>query len=240
MSARCFIFFTISAAALAAIASPIRSSDGARHNIFVADEESPISPLPDGLVSIQYLESTGEQYIDTGLWSTEDTQLDCVMSEGDLTGLQYTSFHVTGNTINGYGQSWYYISYAHYSDGTWRWTGGRRYCDGSFLHCTMDQERNIYVDGEYVSQSCSQGYKTVESRYTKMYVFAYLKGSVITCGRFKIKRFKIKRLESVMIDLIPVRFLNEDGISEGGMYDLVSEDLFRNIGSGYFISGPDL
>ena len=39
--------------------------------------------------------------------------------------------------------------------------------------------------------------------------------------------------------LIPVRFTNENGVSEGAMYDRVSGQLFRNAGTGSVIIGPD-
>ena len=38
---------------------------------------------------------------------------------------------------------------------------------------------------------------------------------------------------------IPVRFTNEDGVSEGAMYDKVSGQLFGNAGTGAFVIGPD-
>lgn len=41
------------------------------------------------------------------------------------------------------------------------------------------------------------------------------------------------------IELIPVRFTNEQGVSEGAMYDKVSGKLFRNAGTGAFVIGPD-
>ena len=40
-------------------------------------------------------------------------------------------------------------------------------------------------------------------------------------------------------DLIPVRFTNGDGVSEGAMYDKVSGQLYRNAGTGEFLIGPD-
>lgn len=40
-------------------------------------------------------------------------------------------------------------------------------------------------------------------------------------------------------DFKPVRFTNEQGVSEGAMYDKVSKQLFRNAGTGAFIIGPD-
>ncbi len=42
------------------------------------------------------------------------------------------------------------------------------------------------------------------------------------------------------LDLVPVRFTNEEGISEGALYDYISGKLFRNAGLGSFIIGPDL
>ena len=45
--------------------------------------------------------------------------------------------------------------------------------------------------------------------------------------------------EMIARDFIPVRFTNENGVSEGAMYDRVSGQLFRNAGTGAFIIGPD-
>lgn len=41
-------------------------------------------------------------------------------------------------------------------------------------------------------------------------------------------------------DMIPVRFTNEQGVSEGAMYDRVSGQLFRNSGTGAFSFGTDI
>ena len=40
-------------------------------------------------------------------------------------------------------------------------------------------------------------------------------------------------------DFIPVRFTNENGVTEGAMYDRVSGALFRNAGTGAFTIGPN-
>ena len=44
---------------------------------------------------------------------------------------------------------------------------------------------------------------------------------------------------TILGSFIPVRFTNEDGVSEGVMYDKVSGQLYRNAGTGAFIIGPD-
>ena len=44
---------------------------------------------------------------------------------------------------------------------------------------------------------------------------------------------------AIIGSFIPVRFTNEDGVSEGAMYDKVSGQLYRNAGTGAFVIGPD-
>ena len=44
---------------------------------------------------------------------------------------------------------------------------------------------------------------------------------------------------AIIGSFIPVRFTNEDGESEGAMYDKVSCQLYRNAGTGAFVIGPD-
>ncbi len=55
----------------------------------------------------------------------------------------------------------------------------------------------------------------------------------------RIYSFKMIIGGSSALDLIPVRFTNEQGVSEGAMYDRVSGQLFRNEGTGAFIIGND-
>jgi hypothetical protein len=55
----------------------------------------------------------------------------------------------------------------------------------------------------------------------------------------RIYSFKASDSTGDLYDLQPVRFLNENGQSEGAMYDKVSKQLFRNKGTGSFKIGPD-
>lgn len=64
------------------------------------------------------------------------------------------------------------------------------------------------------------------------------------CNNFSSKgcrMFFLKlTVEGVLtLDLEPVRFTNENGETEGAMYDRVSGELFRNRGTGAFVIGPD-
>ena len=55
----------------------------------------------------------------------------------------------------------------------------------------------------------------------------------------KVVEFQISIGGIVKVDLMPVRITNENGVSEGAMYDRVSGELFRNAGTGAFVIGPD-
>lgn len=55
----------------------------------------------------------------------------------------------------------------------------------------------------------------------------------------KLSSYKHIKNGQTMVDLIAVRFLNENGQQEGAMYDKVSKQLFRNKGTGSFTIGPD-
>ena len=70
---------------------------------------------------------------------------------------------------------------------------------------------------------------------------------MLFCGRtnggipvsMKCRAFRIERDGVAVFDGISVRFTNEQGQSEGAMYDRVSMQLFRNAGTGAFTIGPD-
>lgn len=55
----------------------------------------------------------------------------------------------------------------------------------------------------------------------------------------KLYYFRMMTDGVLVCDLQPVRFTNELGVSEGAMYDRVSGELYRNAGTGAFVIGPD-
>lgn len=73
-----------------------------------------------------------------------------------------------------------------------------------------------------------------------VFLFATSQGNVaIRNGYSAIYHFAIFDNGRLVRDFIPVRFTNEQGVSEGAMYDRISRQLFRNQGTGSFIIGPD-
>ena len=65
-------------------------------------------------------------------------------------------------------------------------------------------------------------------------------GSTGTMGYY-VSRCKLFYKGELTLDLIAVRFTNEDGKREGGMFDILSGTLYRkNFGTGEFEIGQDL
>ena len=64
-------------------------------------------------------------------------------------------------------------------------------------------------------------------------------GHVAQLSEAKIYELKFTLNSTTLRDFIPVRLTNDNGKSEGVMYDKVSGQLFRNAGTGAFIIGPD-
>ena len=53
-----------------AISTPVKSILAGRSCILEESKETPLPPLPEGVVAVEYIESTGTQYIDTRIVPT--------------------------------------------------------------------------------------------------------------------------------------------------------------------------
>lgn len=84
---------------------------------------------------------------------------------------------------------------------------------------------------------------TVCQDVTTIGLFSLYNNSGMTARRtnnVNVYSFKLTDDGVLVRDMIPVRFTNELGQSEGAMYDCVSGQLFRNAGTGAFLYGNDM
>lgn len=223
MQRRKFILWMMAIAALVGLASPIRSAIGSRQTSFVHEEGG---NLPEGLVAVEYLESTGTQYIDMRISLTSD---DIVYVKA-MCGNRNSVFGVveTGKMFNLTGSG---------ANSILRFGGSNRSVATS-LNTVYDFEcgKDFKING------MSAGLRSDEFVGTgNCVMFARRGGSLISdylVGR--IYYLSISRKGVHIKDFIPVRFVNELGENEGGMYDWVSGEVFRNNGQGSFVIGQDI
>lgn len=189
---------------------------------------------------VEYLQSDGGQYIDTGVvlvGSSIRLEMDMLR---DLSIKQYGCFmgcNESGRGRTGFNNNGsYYIQFRAYGTTSqvinWNNWPARSVIGIEVLNGTM----KTLVDG------VTKETKAVTmSDYTlSCYLFS-IRGVTENDGRFVGKVYGAKiLLDGVAAwDAIPVRFTNELGNSEGAMYDKVSGQLFGNRGTGAFVIGPD-
>lgn len=188
---------------------------------------------------VEWLHSDGNQYIVTSYIASNDTfwdiqyQFDAVESTAAYvagaagSGVRDRSLVLgrsSGAVVIGYfgGSNFTYRSKAASADieRIWR-EGDTAYCNGTST--TFDFAARTFV--------CPH----------PMHLFAYRSDTSVSRSRIVGKIFYAKFSEDGVLlhDFIPVRFTNENGVSEGAIYDSVSGQLFRNSGTGAFVIGPD-
>lgn len=97
----------------------------------------------------------------------------------------------------------------------------------------------LYVNGEIKAQKAI-AFTPVASHKT-LYLMCRA-NNIASIFRLKGRfYYAILAIDGTRIrDMVPVRFRNEQGISEGAMFDKVTGQLFRNQGTGSFSIGPDV
>ena len=216
-------------------ASPVRDDLAAKN---IADTDSS-APLPYGAIPVEYIESTGTQYIDTGVQIS--SSVDITAKIEILTLLNYYDIIIGGRNSNS-------------NNGRWIFPGGNvsslRLCYGAAQSGVVGRPsggpytfskvgNNCYVD-DVLKYSITGTLD--EATKKNIWLFSGSGYANPLTWRSAARIFFCCLIEDgeIVFDCIPVRFPNELGEWEGAMYDFVSETLFRNQGTGSFIIGPDL
>lgn len=176
---------------------------------------------------VEYLESSGTQYIDTGIIGNQDTEIQgtvmflddtnaMVWGDNSVSSRQISLFRTsTGNSrFDGWGASANYKSFMP---------------KDSILQLTENQN-GIYVNN--ILKKSITGVTSFKTGNTIYFYWCHTTSANKVLARFY--EFSIIENGVKKIDLIPVRVG-----TTGYMYDRVSRQLFGNAGTGDFIVGPD-
>ena len=194
---------------------------------------------------IEYLESTGTQWIDTGLNThgpmsiqfsfiaiPSSSEKDIIGTRSSMTTTQEGS-HIIGfynNFLFAYNKPNQRLDTNSFSQTeqlfniTYTTTLSTRIFNVNDVEY-IDNETPVYTEDFNIFIFC--GGKRAD-------------GTVQNPSQIKLLSSKVYYNDLLVQDLIPVRFTNELGETEGAMYDKVSGELFRNQGSGSFVLGSDL
>lgn len=187
-----------------------------------------ILPIKDYDAEVEYLESTGTQWIDTGLKATAQDEHRIVCS----LGLNQTSAPIYGAANTSTRATIRIIL-----NGWWRFGGSRYYSNKN-----MDTNYRVYeivasptdfiIDGTTVAHWDTNGF---DDNYSVSNIELFKVSGYAGIDQLRISAFQIKRGTTLVRDYIPVRVG-----TTGYLYDRVTGTLFGNQGTGAFLVGPDL
>lgn len=186
--------------------------------------------IPNDLVVLEYIESTGTQYIDTGFKPNQDTKISITV-DFPLSG---TAWLYGGRTSAG-SNSLGFLS-----------EGGNRYRfdyassinelvtkpTGKF---TIDSDKNkCYINGELVFTAT---YTTFASP-VNMYIFNNNNNGSLSGGSSaKLYNCRIYDNGTLIRDFIPAKRISD---SKCGLWDKVTKAFYSNSGTGDFTAGPTI
>ena len=185
--------------------------------------------LPAGYTELEYIESTGTQYIDTGIMLDSTDKIEVVAMATDAEQNKSTYFFGAYDSANGFGLNFYNPSMAYYP--VWKNVAAVATSTLFVLNTLYTFEMSsagVYANGTQIA--------TVSGTFTGT-KNAYLFWANATLAKSLIGRIysaKIWKAGTLTRDLVPAK--NASGVI--GMYDTVSGQFFTNAGTGEFIAGP--
>ena len=185
--------------------------------------------LPDGYTQLEYIQSSGSQYINTGFKPNQDTKISITV-DFPLSGTTWLYGGRTSANSNSLGflcesGSRYRFDYASSTNAlTVKPTG----------KFTIDSDKNkCYINGELVFTAT---YTTFASP-VNMYIFNNNNNGSLSGGSSaKLYNCSIYDNGVLIRSFIPCK--NASGTV--GLYDSVNNQFYQNAGSGTFIAGPEI
>lgn len=213
------------------IGAPIKSGIGARGTSSINETEV----LPYDAV-VEYIQTRGGQWIDTGYVPKTFPNIELRGSCPYATTLRFgmnspltgICIDVKNHNDNDGGIDWYY------------WTvevKGVNTKYESHKEFRLYTDGNRFVCGAYRTDPCPNDFS---NNNQSIFLNRIWWGNRNSSAGTKIKWFKVWECESLVMDLVSVRFTTPSGETDGGMYDRVSGRLLKNQGTGTFIVGPDV
>ena len=178
--------------------------------------------LPVGYKLLEYIESSGTQYINTGFRPNQNTRVTMELSTSNSGS--YTIFGTdAGWTSNGFAIG---VGFGHYGSNTTSFSGLN---DGA-KHSIDFNKNSIYIDNALKSTFSSATFQMD----TDMVGFANNRsGAIQELTTMKLYSFKIYDNSTIVRDFIPCK--NSGG--EVGLWDDINRKFYSNAGSGNFIAG---
>ena len=188
------------------------------------------SLLPDGYTELQWIESTGTQYIDTGVQATGDLDIKTrfkIISYGSLFGVRDVATGASNKSV------WV----AALNERT-IWLYNNKTTHNRLEKLNLDQWYDADINKGVLSFNGNEVASYETENFTGSDIFLFntneANGTLASGASVQISYFKIHNASGTLVrDFIPAK----DSSGKIGMYDTVSGAFFENAGTGEFIAG---
>ena len=203
------------------------------------DDETIIVPdpvLPDGYTQLDYIESTGTQWIDTGMTADDSSvfTVDFMLYKAPMT---YAGIFGS-RTITGYaGASMFYVAT---NPTSYNCSFGRNDISSTPVFGHIDSSRHILElssSGAFFDSTLVQSFTQIQfSTPGNVFVFTSNDGDAnFPSPNLRIYSFKMTKTGGEL-DLYPAKRASDGAV---GMYDMANGRFLANVGTGSFIAGPE-
>ena len=194
------------------------------------EEPSPVGPLPDGYTELEYIQSTGTQYINTGVQPNQNTR---VTATAYLTPSNVGTWLFgtrNANSDSTFGFLSYKNAYRSDYNTDQKTTIPATYSDPFEIDKNKNQTQ---INGETEATS-SVG--TFQCNYPLILFANNSGGNISGFGSGKIYQLSVYDNGILVRNFIPCQ--NPSG--EIGLYDTENSQFYGNAGTGVFIAGPEV
>lgn len=195
----------------------------------------PAVSLPEGYTRLEYIESTGTQYIDSGVCPTNNTRVICELSDYSRTEVNTAAF----GTRTSASSSDRYCLLCAASATSYRTDFYNNNADVSTSYSisdrgVIDKNKNVtLINGTAVATNTSGSFT---SKYNMTLFALNTGGSVAQKASFKMYLFVV--YENDVLSRLYTPVLNANG--EVGLYDSITGAFYGNSGTGTFAAGDEL
>ena len=190
--------------------------------------------LPAEYQEVEYLESTGTQVINTGLYMDQDSAIELKTVINKIGDSRYYGAAQAYN-IRSF-ECYYYNGNLEFNFVSVKNISLDSVPNGSIGIITCDNTNaTLSYDGEVLTKSISGS--SIFETPTTLCLFALNRPNGYDFGKVKIYYAIIKKSNVLVRNLVPCYRKSDD---EPGMYDLVSKTFYTNQGTGEFLVGPDV
>ena len=201
--------------------------------------------LPSGYAELEYIESTGTQYIDTGVVITPtmaveaDAQFTEIVKQARIFGNAHDSRYPDGITGDGYLNFAVYINGAGNGD----WASAMKDSDGDWVTSGVaaDRERHVHkldctTKRYYLDGTAKGNAHSTVNKSTNGSIFLFANHCDPVGGYAKMRLYSCKIYDSgeVVHDYVPTRRLSDFVL---GLYDLETGIFLVNAGADEFVPG---